>query len=160
MSAEFASRPLGASDVDRAAALHRAAFADLGERGWAREEIAELLASPGVAGLLLRRDGNDIGFALCRTVADEAELLTIAVAPGHRRLGAGRALLACVIALVRERGAASLFLEVGDDNPAARALYRKTGFATVGHRAAYYARQGRPAVDAIVMRLETIRRDG
>jgi ribosomal-protein-alanine N-acetyltransferase len=153
VSAGFTSRPLGALDLDLAALLHREAFAALGERGWTRQEIAGLLASPGVAGLLLRQDGNEIGFALCRTAADEAELLTIAIQASHRRRGAGRALLECTIALVREHGVRSLFLEVGDDNPAALSLYRRTGFEAVGRRADYYAREGRSAADAIVMRL-------
>jgi len=160
VSAEFTSRALGAADLDGVAWLHREVFAERGERGWTSTEIAELLASPGVAGVLLQREGNEAGFALCRTVADEAELLTIAVASAQRRQGAGRALLECVVVLVRERGASSLFLEVADDNPAALALYRRSGFQQVGRRAAYYARQGRPAADAIVMRLETIRRGG
>jgi ribosomal-protein-alanine N-acetyltransferase len=153
VSESFTSRPLGALDLDSAASLHREAFTELGERGWTRQEIAELLASPGVVGLLLQQDGNEIGFALCRTAAAEAELLTIAIQASFRRLGAGRALLEGVIATALERGAGSLFLEVGDDNPAALALYRQRGFAPVGRRAGYYARAGRPAADAIVMRL-------
>lgn len=153
MSADFTSRALGAADLDRAARLHREAFAEHGERGWTHAEIAELLASPGVTGVLLQREGNDIGFALCRTVADESELLTLAVASAQRRQGAGRALLECVIALALERGAGRLFLEVADDNMPALALYRQRGFEPVGRRAVYYARPGRPAADAIVMRL-------
>ena len=68
--------------------------------------LAELVASPGVAGLLLQVDGHDAGFALCRVAADEAELLTIAVRPARRRQGAARRLLAAVIDHVRDaRGA-------------------------------------------------------
>lgn len=153
MNTGFSSRPLYAPDLDRAASLHREAFVERGERGWTQREIAELLASPGVAGLLLQQDGNGVGFALCRTVADEAELLTIAIQAGHRRRGAGRALVEGVIAAVRERGARSLFLEVADDNAAALALYRRIGFEPAGRRADYYARADRRATDAIVMRL-------
>jgi ribosomal-protein-alanine N-acetyltransferase len=57
------------------------------------------------------------------------------------------------IDVARERGAHSLFLEVGADNPAALALYERIGFRPVGRRVAYYSRGGRVAVDAIVMRL-------
>jgi [ribosomal protein S18]-alanine N-acetyltransferase len=153
VSGPFTSRPLGALDLDLASALHGEAFAALGERAWTRQEIAELLASPGVAGLLLKKDENEIGFALCRTAADEAELLTIAVRPSHRRLGAGRELLGMVIDLARRRGVRSIFLEVGADNPAAQALYERAGFLPIGRRAAYYNRGNRPAADAIVMRL-------
>ena len=56
--AGFVLRALGARDLDRAARLHGAAFAALGEPGWTRQDVAELLASPGVAGLLLEADGG------------------------------------------------------------------------------------------------------
>jgi ribosomal-protein-alanine N-acetyltransferase len=153
MELDFALRPLGALDLDRAAALHGESFAPLGERGWTRRDLAELLASPGVTGLLLQLDGRDAGLALCRVAADESELLTIAVRPTERRRGAGRRLLGAVIDRVRQAGARTLFLEVGADNPAARVLYEAAGFQVVGTRPAYYRRgEGRP-VDAVVMRL-------
>ncbi len=153
MADGFALRALGALELDLASELHRDAFGPMGERVWMRQDIAELLASPGVSGLLLQADGKDIGFALCRAAADEAELLTIAVRPSHRRLGAGRALLAMVVDRLRTAGVRTLFLEVGVDNPAASALYDHAGFQAVGRRAAYYRRGQAPAADAIVMRL-------
>lgn len=154
MTDGFAVRALGALELDLAAQLHREAFGPMGERVWTRQDIAELLAAPGVSGLVLQAaDGKDIGFALCRAAADEAELLTVAVRPGHRRRGAGRALLATVVDRLRTAGVRMLFLEVGVDNPAASALYEQAGFQAVGRRAAYYRRGQAPAADAIVMRL-------
>lgn len=154
MTGSFSHRLLAALDVDVASALHADAFASLGERAWTRQEIVELLASPGVAGLLVQNDEETIGFALCRIAADEAELLTLAVRADRRRQGAGAALLRLVIALVRERGARRLFLEVGADNLAALHLYRQAGFEAVGRRPAYYSRPGGKVADAIVMRLD------
>jgi [ribosomal protein S18]-alanine N-acetyltransferase len=151
--AGFVLKALGARDLDRAAQLHGAAFAALGEPAWTRQDVAELLASPGVAGLLLEADGREVGLALCRVAADESELLTIAVSPAHRRLGAGRRLLTAVIDRVRSAGARALFLEVGADNPAARALYEAAGFEAIGTRGAYYRRGEGPPADAIAMRL-------
>jgi ribosomal-protein-alanine N-acetyltransferase len=156
MTGHFAIAPLGALDLDRAAALHAESFAALGERAWTRQDLAELVASPGVAGLLLQVDGHDAGFALCRVAVDEAELLTIAVRPPHRRQGLARRLLAGVIDHVRNAGARTLFLEVGVDNPAARSLYEALGFGVVGERRAYYQRGQGPAADGIVMRLTLI----
>lgn len=149
-----ALRPLGALDLDRAAALHGEAFTPLGERGWTRQDMAELLASPGVTGLLIQIDGADVGMAICRVAADESELVTIAVRPAERRRGTGRALLAAVLDHVRAAGARTLFLEVAADNPAARTLYEQVGFRDVGCRPAYFRRGDRPAVDAFVMRLD------
>jgi ribosomal-protein-alanine N-acetyltransferase len=151
--AGFEQRPLGVLDLDVASALHRAAFTPLGERTWTRQDMAELGASPGVSGVLLLSDGKEIGVALCRVAADEAELLTIAIDPGHRRRGAGRALLEAVIDRAHAAGAASLFLEVGADNPAACSLYEQKDFRVVGRRAGYYQRGTAPNADALVMRL-------
>lgn len=156
MTDHFAIALLGALDLDRAAALHAESFVPLGERAWTRQDLAELVASPGVAGLLLQVDGHEAGFAVFRVVADEAELLTIAVRPAHRRKGLARQLLAAVIDHVRSAGARSLFLEVGVDNPAARSLYEAQGFCAVAERRGYYQRGHEPPADGIVMRLTLI----
>ena len=156
MADQFTIAPLGALDLDRAAALHAEAFTPFGERVWTRQDLAELVALPGVAGLLLQVNGHDAGFAVCQVAADEAELLTLAVRPAHRRRGGARQLLAAVIDHVRRRGARTLFLEVGVDNPAARRLYETRGFLPVGERRAYYQRGQAPPADGIVMRLNLI----
>jgi ribosomal-protein-alanine N-acetyltransferase len=155
MSGCIAFRPVGALDFDRAAALHRQAFEPLGERPWTPRDMAELLASPGVAGLFLEIDGRQDGFALWRTAADEAELLTIAVDANRRGHGHGRALLGAVAAQARRGGARNLFLEVGADNAAARALYSQVGFVEVGRRPDYYQRHTGLG-DALVLRLTLI----
>ncbi|HSI01366.1 MAG TPA: ribosomal protein S18-alanine N-acetyltransferase [Reyranella sp.] len=155
MNDRFSVRPVGALDLDRAAALHRQAFEPMAERPWTRRDMAELLASPNVGGLFVDRDGEPIGLVLWRTAADEAELLTIAVRSDCRRRGVGRALLDAVVERATQAGARSLFLEVGADNPAARSLYSQVGFAEVGCRPAYYARREGFA-DALVLRLTLI----
>jgi ribosomal-protein-alanine N-acetyltransferase len=155
MNDRFALRPVGALDLDCAAALHRQAFEPMGERPWTRRDVAELLSSPGVGGLFVECEGQAIGVALWRTAADEAELLTVAVESDRRRAGLGRILLDAVIEHARRAGANSLFLEVAADNPAARALYAQAGFEQVGRRSAYYARREGSA-DALVLRLTLI----
>ncbi len=156
MTGHFVIVPLGAPDLDRASALHAESFAPLGERTWTRQDLAELVALPGVTGLLLQVDGHDAGLAVCQVAADEAELLTLAVRPAHRRRGAARHLLTAVIDRVRAAGARALFLEVGVDNPAARSLYDSQGFRAVGERRAYYQRGQGPPADGIVIRLTLI----
>jgi [ribosomal protein S18]-alanine N-acetyltransferase len=153
MAIDLALRLLGALDLDRAAALHGESFLALGERAWTRQDLAGLLASPGVAGLLFQAESRDVGIVLFRVVADEAELLTLAVRPAERRRGAGRRLLTAVIDRAREAGAQTLFLEVGADNPPARALYEAMGFRVIGTRPAYYRRGEGPPADALIMRL-------
>jgi len=153
MAGDLILRRLGALDLDLAAKLHGEAFAPFAERAWTRQDVAELLASPGVTGWLAQSGESAIGLALCRIAADEAELLTIAVVPVRQRRGVGRALLEGAIGHARAAGARSLFLEVAADNRAALALYRQAAFQSIGERKAYYRRGLGPAADAVVMRL-------
>lgn len=125
------------------AVLYAAAFP--AARPWSSREIAALIEGPGGFAV---SEGQ--GFALGRTMADEAELITIAVAPEARRLGRGRALLAAFEGEARVRGASTAFLEVAADNIPALALYRAAGWSETGRRKGYYARAG-GAVDAITM---------
>lgn len=126
------------------ARLHAASFTT--PRPWSAAEFAGLLAS---AGSFLIRDPD--GFALARAVADEAEVLTLAVAPAARRQGIGRRLLAGLLAEAAARGCRSVFLEVAADNAAALALYRRAGFTVAGRRPAYYAAPDGRRIDALVL---------
>jgi ribosomal-protein-alanine N-acetyltransferase len=95
-----------------------------------------------------------IGFILARTLAGEAEILTLAVAPLARRRGLAKRLVEAAIVQSLAAGADSLFLEVAADNAPAIALYVGAGFETVGRRRGYYASPGGGAAqDALVMRL-------
>lgn len=90
-------------------------------------------------------------FALGRVIADEAELLTIAVDPEARGGGLGRACLAAFEKDAATRGAARAFLEVSRDNTAARALYASAGFREDGVRRGYYRAADGTSADAILM---------
>jgi [ribosomal protein S18]-alanine N-acetyltransferase len=114
---------------------------------WSASAFAGLLSDPLVF-LLVE---GDAAFLLGRTVAGEAELLTLAVAPEARRRGLGRKLLARFIYQSRLRGAASAFLEVAEGNAAALALYLQTGFVETGRRRSYYRTPEGPAIDALVL---------
>ena len=104
---------------------------------WTAAQCAGLLSMPGVW-LTLARDGTEtVGFALARIVADEAELLLIAVRRGAQGRGAGKALLGRFETLARRRGANRLHLEVRDGNHAVK-LYETAGFGLAGRRFRYY----------------------
>jgi ribosomal-protein-alanine N-acetyltransferase len=85
---------------------------------------------------------------MSRGAADEEELLLIAVTPDHRGRGVGTTLLQRFIAAAEERGAARLFLEMRDGNPA-DSLYRRAGFEPVGRRRNYYRNAAKGPLDAI-----------
>lgn len=118
------------NDAALLAELHAAAFAD----AWSKPAICELLAGPGVF-VFHTKDG----FVMARAAGGEAEILTLAVRPAARGKGLGRALITAMAAHAQGLGAGAIFLEVGDDNPAALALYAGLGFERVGRRKGYYA---------------------
>ena len=101
-------------------------------------------------GVILAAGEGDVllGYVWARFVLDEGEIGNIAVAPEHRRCGVGAALLGALFAESERRGAAVLRLEVRGSNLAARRLYEKNGFETVGKRKNYYEK---PTEDAILM---------
>jgi len=124
----------GISDCESLASLHAQCF----KRAWSQSEFASLLDGPGMFALVAGKGSSKAGFALVRVAADEAEILSIGVPEEHRRRGIGAALLAEAGRLARDAGAIRLFLEVGSQNAAARALYRAFGFREVGKRRDYY----------------------
>lgn len=128
------------------ATLHARCFTT--PRPWSEAEFAALLASPHV---FLETELK--GFVLGRVIAGEAELLTIAVDPDARREGRARALLAQFVSTAQTRGAEQAFLEVAEDNTAARAAYRSAGWQELGRRKGYYRMPDGNRVDAIVLTL-------
>lgn len=118
---------------------------------WTTSQCTGVLAMPG-AQLLIARAPDPVGFALIRTVIDEAELMLLAVAPELREQGIGRALLQNSIDLVTASGVTSYFLEVRSDNPAI-ILYQNLGFSQVGVRRDYYRGLDGHHRDALTYRL-------
>ena len=134
-------RPVTAA---RLAALHAEVF----PAPWDAPAFAALLAQPGVC-VVEQPDG----FILLRTVADEAEILTLAVRPRGRRRGLGARLVEEGATLAAAHGATRLFLEVAGDNAAALSLYARAGFAEAGRRPGYYAHADGSRRDALILAL-------
>lgn len=124
--------------------------------GWSEPEFERMLADPSMIAHAARDDGgrgNIIGFVLSRIAADEAEILSVAVTPAARGGGIAGALLQRHLGRLAALGIARIFLEVGEDNEPALALYEKAGFRAVGKRAGYYPRPG-GAVSALTLKRE------
>jgi ribosomal-protein-alanine N-acetyltransferase len=153
-SRECVIEDLRPEDTAAAARLHVDDFV----HPWSDGEIHSLLSKPGVFGFVARQTGKrgsaPVGFVLARMAADEAEILTIAVDRRWRGYGLGRKLMDAVLRHLHEQGIVSLFLEVSENNSAARALYGKLGFQPVGQRPGYYEVPGYKRENAIVMRYD------
>jgi ribosomal-protein-alanine N-acetyltransferase len=125
-----------ASERDAAAiaAVHAASF----QRGWGEDEFRGLLLDRNVVCHRAMMGRTLIGFILSRLVAGEAEILSVAIAPGWRGRGFSRPLLDLHLRRLAGLGARTVFLEVDEKNAPAGRLYRKAGFYDVGRRQGYY----------------------
>jgi ribosomal-protein-alanine N-acetyltransferase len=88
------------------------------------------------------------GFILYRVASDEAEILSLGVAPEHRRSGTGKALVTAAAEQATECGATAMFLEVSEGNASALATYKTAGFREAGRRRDYYGASD----DALILR--------
>jgi ribosomal-protein-alanine N-acetyltransferase len=123
---------------------------------WSAAEYAQWLADPHTLCWALEAgelgaQGEPVGWALCRRVGDEAEVLRLGVPPALRRRGWGRVLLRGVLERLAASGVRHVHLEVRAGNTAAQALYRREGFKESGRRRAYYRD---PVEDAVLLALQ------
>lgn len=143
-------RPLTAFDLPILEHLHADSFPD---DPWSAGSFGRLLALPGVHGLLTQASQRPLGFLLWRRAADEAEVLTLCVQPAARRRGLAASLLRAGMASLKRCRTQRLFLEVAEDNLAARELYKSLRFCEVGRRSGYYRRSRGPKIDALLLEI-------
>ncbi|HUY15812.1 MAG TPA: ribosomal protein S18-alanine N-acetyltransferase [Terriglobia bacterium] len=120
---------------------------------WKETDYASLIGPPGNLGLVAAEEGQPgtiSGFAVLRQVADEAELLNLAVASSCKRRGVGRALIRESIQRLAQSHARRIFLEVRASNHSALTLYTSMGFQRQSLRKEYYQD---PCEDGLVLSL-------
>lgn len=145
----YSLQPGESADIPEVMAVMEAAFGDTFGESWTHSQLAGILPMAGVSLVIARTaDGDCSGFSLARSVADEAELLLIAVLPEKRRRGIGSMLLDRFVDDARAQGLRRIHLEVRDGNPAT-AIYASFGFQPVGRRSNYYRGSDRQRHDAI-----------
>jgi [ribosomal protein S18]-alanine N-acetyltransferase len=137
-----------ARDAGAIAHLHGASF----QRGWSDGEVEQLLIERNVRAHRIQVGGKLVGFILSRLAADEAEILSVAVAQGARGRGLAGKLLSLHLRALAGLGVRTVFLEVGEDNMSACRLYARSGFGEVGRREGYYPNAAGAPTAALVLR--------
>jgi [ribosomal protein S18]-alanine N-acetyltransferase len=138
----------GPDDALAVSLLHGASF----RRGWSEDECERLLVERNVLAHRATMADQLVGFVMSRLFVPEAEILSIAVAAPQRRHGLAHRLLDLHLKRLAELGARTVFLEVDENNEAARRLYSRFGFANVGRRPGYYPQGGTEGASALVLR--------
>ena len=125
-------RLLNESEIDAAAKLESEALST----AWNSSQIASL---PDYA-LYLGAFSGDIlcGIISVYFIADEGQIMNLAVAPEYRKTGVAGALLQSVFEHGKKINCFNITLEVAEDNFSAIALYKKHGFAIAGKRKGFY----------------------
>ena len=141
--------PVTQAHVERLAAIHAGAFA----RPWGADDFAGYLTENAVRidGLFVGRERQPSGFVVSRSVLDEAEILSVALARAVRGRGHSFKLLATHLQSLAHAGVARVHLEVEDGNQPALALYRRLGFVQSGTRPNYYTRPDGSRAGALSM---------
>ncbi|MFZ0909921.1 MAG: ribosomal protein S18-alanine N-acetyltransferase [Candidatus Acidiferrales bacterium] len=114
---------------------------------WTQRDY-ERVAKDEMAGWVDEDRGAVLGFVVARRLADEMEILNLAVAPEARRRQVGSALLAASFGWGRASAIRKAFLEVRASNFAAIAFYEHHKFRSIGRRQKYYVA---PVEDAIIL---------
>jgi ribosomal-protein-alanine N-acetyltransferase len=142
----------GPRDAAAIAALHGNSF----RRGWSEQEVEGLLVDRHVIAHRATIGGNLAGFIMSRLVEDEAEILSIAVAPARQGRGLARKLLTLHLRRLAGLGARTVFLEVDEHNKPAIRLYDRAGFHEISRRPNYYAGTGASPAAALVLRRDLV----
>ena len=141
-------RPAMAADLADVTALDRECFAGAAwsDASWAEEfsrDNRRVLVAAAPSGVCSEIAGYVV-LIVPENPRDAVDLTRVAVAPAHRRTGAGARLVDAALASVAGR---VVLLEVAEGNESAIALYERAGFTEISRRRRYYGDE-----DAVIMR--------
>ena len=114
-------------------------------------DILEYLKNP-IWHFFIAKDGeNVLGYVSFTKILDEIQIVNVATAPEHRKMGVGKSLISYLLDFAKENEVSKLFLEVRESNEPAINLYKRFGFYEVGISKNHYKE---PTENAILMNLE------
>ena len=112
--------------------------ANLAFLDWSLEQYKKELQADSTLSFVIQKQERVIAFALFHLLADESELLAIAVAGEFQQTGLGKILFNAGKNELQNRGAEKLFLEVRESNEKAKKFYQNLGAVFIGTRTKYY----------------------
>ncbi|MDR0800903.1 MAG: ribosomal protein S18-alanine N-acetyltransferase [Endomicrobium sp.] len=115
---------------------------------WTKEMLLDSAKNAAVKFKVSIENKTIVGYYIIIIVADETEILDIAVASEFRRRSFGQAMLVDIKKESTGRQSRFIFLEVRRNNATALNLYKSFGFEEIDIRKKYYKNE-----DALVLRL-------
>lgn len=126
------------SDAERIALLSRKTVEYGLDWTWTPRRVLKSVLDAATNTIVARGAGPLLGFAIMKYRDSDAHLLLLAVEAAQRRRGIASALLDWLEITVRTAGIESIRAEVRASNRAARAFYRRHGFAVQRTLHGYY----------------------
>ena len=137
-------------DIPRVFEIEQACFSD----PWTMQGFKDSLNETSAHLRIIENEtGGIAGYACLYQVADEGEIVNVAIDPKCRQKGYGARLVRDLLLLGQELGAERFFLEVRKGNVAGRALYTSLGFVECGIRKGFYEN---PKEEAVLMMWEKV----
>ena len=120
------------------------------------ENAFSILLGDGAFGMVALLDGVVVAYGGMLFVLDEGQITNIATHPEYRREGLGRMIVEALEREARTLGLSELFLEVREQNVAARKLYLSCGWEEIGLRKNFYSK---PTDNAVLMKKDLLKGD-
>jgi ribosomal-protein-alanine N-acetyltransferase len=139
-------RPVSSESAQLLTRIHNECFPHY----WNPDAFTDFFAVGGTCALLAEA-GEPAGMVVYRVMHEQADIITIAVAPPFRRQGVARLLMGKVLADAAAAGGKAMFLDVEEGNEAALRLYKGYGFSQINRRKQYYRQKDGSFTDALVM---------
>lgn len=98
--------------------------------------------------IMHRLQNKVIGYIIFWHLGEEAQISNFSIHPDYQRRGVGHAVLSKVLTMLSKLKIKHIVLEVRPSNLAARSLYNRFGFKTMGVKKNYYVD---PVEDALIM---------
>ncbi len=127
-------RPMEENDISQLESIERECFSDC----WSKELLTQTYNQKLDSTFVVENDCKIVGYINIRIIADEAELMRIAVKNEYRGMGYASLMMERMLCLAETKNVSIIRLEVRESNKAAIALYKKFGFENEGVRRNYY----------------------
>ena len=98
------------------------------ESPWGEDDFIRPLRERNVIGAIAERGDEVLGFMVYRLHPSHVELINLAIAPGHRRRGVGRQMVAKLVGKLSITGRTSIRLHIRESLLAAQLFCRAEGF--------------------------------
>ena len=118
------------------------------------ENAFSILLGDGALGMVALLDGVVAAYGGMLFVLDEGQITNIATHPEYRREGLGRMIVEALEREAKTLGLFELFLEVREQNAAARKLYSSCGWEEIGVRKNFYSK---PTDNAVLMKKDLLK---